>query len=70
MPTNTNAVAITASNEHELLALEQRLQAQGVAFRAIRESDGPHAGELMAIGCAPQARDGIRKFFSSYPLLR
>lgn len=70
MPTNTNAVAIVAKSEAELLALEKRLSNDGVSFKSIRESEGEHAGQLMAIGCEPKLRDMVRRYFSSFPLLR
>ena len=42
----------------------------GVAHRAIRESDPPYDGELLAIGLEPAPREEVRAFVSSLPLLQ
>lgn len=70
LPHGTYAVALTARDEFELRALAERLVEAGVAHALIVESDAEHAGQLMAIGIAPAQRDGLRRFTSSFPLLR
>jgi len=63
------AVVLGATAD-QLSELEQRLAAAGVRFAAIRESDPPHSGELLAIGLEPARRSLIRRHVSSLPLLR
>lgn len=53
-----------------LRELEDRLVEAGVAHRAIRETDPPFSGDLLAIGLAPALRTDVRKYVSSLPLLR
>lgn len=65
----TYAVALTATAA-ELSELERRLVAAGVAHCAVRESDPPYSGELVAVGAAPAPKAQIRRWFSSFPLLR
>jgi hypothetical protein len=70
LPKGTFAVAITIADERELRLLADRLEAAGIALTRIVESDGAHAGQLMAIGLTPCDRDKVRRYLSSYPLLR
>lgn len=65
----TYAVVLQAPQDR-LEALERLLEAQGVPFRAIRESDPPYSGELMAIGLQPARKDQVQKYVSNLPLLR
>jgi len=65
----TYAVVLQAGSE-ALSELEERLVDAGVPHRAIRESDPPYEGDLLAIGLAPAPRDKVRKYVSSLPLLR
>jgi len=67
-PAGTYAVVLQAPPE-KLLALEKRLQEAGVAFRAIRESDEPWAGELMALGIHPAKKGELKRLLSSLKLL-
>jgi hypothetical protein len=62
-------VVLQAAQER-LEALEGILEAQGVPFRAIREVDPPYNGELLAIGLKPARKDRLKKYLSSFPLLR
>ncbi len=66
----TNAVALWVRDQAALEALRLVLLANGVAHSAIVESDGAHAGELMAIGCAPAPKPPLKRFFSSIPLIK
>ena len=70
LPDGTIAVCLTAPNEEALRTFEAKLASAGVAFRSIVETDGPHAGQLMAIGAVPGRKEDLRKHFSSLPLLR
>lgn len=70
LPSSTYAVALTCSDEAVLRSLAARLTAAGVRHRAIIESEGEHAGHLMAIGLEPGDRRVLRKYVSSLPLLK
>ncbi|NIT77336.1 MAG: hypothetical protein GWO44_10565 [Thermoplasmata archaeon] len=65
----TYAVVLGATDD-QLAELERQLTAGGVRFSAIRESDPPHQGELLAIGIEPQRKSLVRRYVSSLPLLR
>lgn len=65
----TYAVVLQAGSE-ALSALEERLKAASVPHQAIRESDPPYAGDLLAIGLRPAPRKEVQKYVSSLPLLR
>lgn len=69
LKSGTYAVVLQATGE-QLHVLAGELQAAGVEFRSIVESDPPYAGELMAIGLKPAPRAQIRRYVSSFPLLR
>lgn len=68
LPPTTSAVSLTCPDEASLRVLAEVLSAAGVRHRAITETAGPHAGQLMAIGCAPCAREEVRRFLSALPL--
>lgn len=70
LPSTTYAVALTCADEAELRSLAARLTAVGVRHCAIIESEGEHAGQLMALGLAPGRKEVLRKFLSQLPLLR
>ena len=70
LPSTTYAVALTCPDEAALLELGVRLSASGVRHRAIIESDGEHAGRLMAIGLVPGPRKELKRLLSSLPLLK
>lgn len=53
LPASTIAVALSARDEAQLLAIEQQLRRLAIPHRAIREPDPPWNGALMAIGIAP-----------------
>jgi hypothetical protein len=61
------AVALTIENEAALHDLHARLAAACIPHVTIVESDGEHAGQLMAIGAAPGDRVHLRRHFSSLP---
>lgn len=51
-------------------SLADRLTATGVCHCAIIETEGEHAGQLMAIGVRPAPREEVRRNLSSLPLLK
>ena len=60
-----------AGAEAELRALDLQLDRAGIAHVVIVEEDGPHAGQVMAIGIEPVTdRAPVRKVVSRLPLLR
>lgn len=65
----THAIVLAATAE-ELATLEQRLRSASAPHAAIRESDAPYEGQLLAIGLAPAPRNVVRRLVSSLPLLR
>jgi hypothetical protein len=68
LPPTTSAVSLTCPDEAALAVLAKLLSAAGVRHRAIVETVGPHAGQLMAIGLEPCAKEVPRQFLSSLPL--
>lgn len=62
-------MALTATHE-ELQELERKLCSAGVPHEPIVESDAPYSGQLVAIGVRPGPRKELRRWFSSFPLLR
>jgi peptidyl-tRNA hydrolase len=68
LPKGTYAVALTVADEAELRELHARLSAACVPHATIIETDGEHAGQMMAIGVAPGDRQLLRRYFSSLPL--
>ena len=54
----------------DLEALSDRLTAAGVPHKVVRESEGAYAGQATAIGILPQKKSKLRRYLSSYPLLR
>lgn len=71
LPEDTRAVALSVPDEATLLALEARLHAAGISFRAIREPDPPWNGALMAIGLVPvQRTPNLRQVLGRLPLVR
>lgn len=71
VPPGTFAVALATADQSELEQVHKRLEELGVPHAAIRESQGEHAGELMAIGVEPvRDRSQIRKAVSSLPLVK
>lgn len=65
----TYAVVLGAT-ANQLAELERQLEVVGVRFSAIRESDPPYEGELLAIGIEPQLKSQVRRYVSSLPLLK
>lgn len=49
----TYAVCLGVNSEDELLSLIPKLDAAGVAYKLIRESDPPYNGQATAIGIVP-----------------
>jgi hypothetical protein len=70
LSSGTFAIALAAKSELQLLAIEKRLISQNIQHSAIRESDDPWDGQLMAIGIAPCDRSIVRKEVSQLPLVK
>jgi hypothetical protein len=70
LPKGTFAVALTAADESELFDLAATLTTRDIPHARIVESEGPHAGQLMAVGIAPCDRERVRKLLSWLPLLK
>jgi peptidyl-tRNA hydrolase len=58
------AVALYASNEYELLKLEQKLIKANICHQAIREPD--IGNQLTAIGIVPQKRKLVKPFVGNF----
>jgi hypothetical protein len=67
---DTIVVVLGARNEHKLLRLETMLIAAAVAHVAIRETDGSHAGHLMAIGLLPASKEAVENHLREFHMLR
>lgn len=65
------AVALHAKHEVHLRAIQARLFEAGIDHSCVVEGDGPHAGQLMAIGVLPsRERERIREVLGKLPLVR
>lgn len=69
-PSRTVAVVLGARNENRLAKLEAVLVANSIAHVAIREIEGPHAGQLMAIGLVPGPKDALSPLVNGFHMLR
>jgi hypothetical protein len=70
LPEGTYCIVLAARDEPELLVLESKLRAAGVGLRAIRESDPPYSGQLMALGLTPIPKSVGRRYLSCLPSYR
>ena len=70
LPPETSAVCLTVPGERELEDLAARLLAARVPHVRIVETEGPHAGQTMAVGLAPDRKEVLRRHVSALPLLR
>lgn len=71
LPPGTRSVVLACRDEAELHGIAARLEAAQARFSAILESEGDHAGQLMALGLEPIPReDSARKCLSNLPLYR
>jgi peptidyl-tRNA hydrolase len=62
-----NFVALAAKDEAELRKVEQQLVERGILFTRVVETDGPHAGQLMALGVLPRGHLPVLRWL---PLIR
>lgn len=70
-PPGTYVVVLAASSEAHLDEIARRLESVNVPLTLIEESDGPFAGQKMALGLdLVTDRTPVRKVVSSLPLLR
>ena len=70
MPEGTYAVALSCRTEGELLALSERLKANEIPHKCVRESDAPYSGQLMALGLEPNYKSKFKKYLSNLPLIK
>jgi hypothetical protein len=70
LPEGTYAVVLMVPSEEALRAVSSRLHLAKIDFRSIVETEGPFAGQLMALGLVPRRKEELRRFVSSLPLLR
>ena len=70
LPEGVRAVCLTTPDEDALKEVADLLARNGVRVRLVVETEGKHAGQLMAVGCRPARREEIRRHVSSLPLLR
>lgn len=70
LPANTYAVALTVPDEGTLRALAATLERAGLPRHLIVESDAPYTGQAMALGIPPTDRKLLKKYLSSYPLVK
>jgi len=70
LPKETFAFVLAVPNRDALEGLAAKLAASGIAHARIEEPDAPWSGELMALGVVPARKEGLKKYFSSIPLLR
>lgn len=70
LPEGTYAVVLAVAGAGELEELSKRLRLAGVRHHAIRESDPPYSGELMALGLEPARKSEIKRHLRQLQLLR
>jgi hypothetical protein len=71
LPDGTIVVALSVPGEAALLQIAQALGAESQTYKLILESDGPYAGQAMALGVRPtHDRAAVRKAVSCLPLVR
>jgi hypothetical protein len=71
LPDGTIVVALSVPSEGALLRIAQALGEHSLTHKLIMESDGPYAGQAMALGIRPtRDRAAVRKAVSSLPLVK
>jgi hypothetical protein len=70
LSSGTYAIALHAQDEQHLAGIADVLRGAGIPHNLILESEGPHAGQAMAIGIAPCDREIVRRHLSSLPLVK
>jgi hypothetical protein len=63
------AVALASPNEEKLLALESKLQFEGIDHVAFREPDAPWNGALMSVGILVDDRRAVRRFLKPFRMI-
>lgn len=64
------AIVLEAKDENELDKAEDYLDYWSIQAVSIRESEGPYAGQLMAIGLVPVERDTVSKLMERFQALK
>ena len=70
LPEGTHAIALVADDELALWRLDHVLRRAHVEHRLIIESEGPYAGQLLAIGVSPRRKEEVRRHVATFSLLR
>lgn len=66
----THAVCLVVPDEQALRAVADKLDAHGIKYVSIVETDEPYGDQLMALGCVPGRKEDLRRALSALPLLR
>jgi len=69
-PEDTYVVVLAARDEPHLALEAERLDAHAVPLVRVRETDGPYAGQLTAVGLRPGRKGVVGRFVSSLPKLK
>lgn len=70
-PTDTRVVALVAKDSADLDALAAELDAAGVRYALMRETDGVRAGQATALGTMPtRDRESVKPYFKRFEMLR
>ncbi len=69
-PEDTYVVILACRDELHLALEAERLEARGVPLVRVRETDGPYAGQLTALGVKPARKGVVGRHLSCLPLLR
>jgi hypothetical protein len=70
LPQETHAVVLTVPDQSALLAVSRRLDMARVRHCPIDEPDAPYSGAWLSLGLFPGAKEVLRRYVSSLPLLR
>lgn len=69
VPVGTYAVALSARDESQLVAISCALSRAGIGHHRVIEGDAPHEGQLMAIGVPPCPKKVVKGVLGSLPLV-
>ena len=69
VPKNTHAIVLE-TNRDSLLDLEAKLWDDAIPCEAVRETDYPYEGQLLAIGICPGKKEILEKYVSTFRLAR
>lgn len=68
---DTRVVALVAKDSEDLRALASELEAAGIRYALMIETDGLRSGQATALGIAPTTdRERVRPYFKRFRMLR